>query len=194
VSGAPDRTEPGIHDTWALETAEYSSDRFYTRATDGRGNSELLNFKTSPFVMGILSELVENPEFPDYRTKADVLRDALAHRLRYLQQMEKDPTRMAKLREKTAMLQEEMRVERLKADMQQEIRFKDALIEAMGMGATTGNVARLADAIEAAELAEERLPFHLASELRRKRDEMTRELRVMKARAMIELQDMENHA
>lgn len=186
--------QPGAYDGWALDTNEYDPDKFYTRSTDGRGNSETLYFKVTPFMLGIMAELVENPEFPDYKTKADVLRDALAHLLHRRLAMIKDPERMARLRAKVEMLMREMETERLKADMQQEVRFTDALIEAMELAVQIGNPLKLAQAIETAEAAEGQLPFHLVQKLQQARVKHEHELRVMKARAAIELSEMEAHA
>jgi hypothetical protein len=189
-----DMLQPGPADIWALDSNEYSADKFYTKSTDGRGNSELLNVKVSPFVYGILAELVESPDFPDYRTKADVIRDMLVHRLHYVRDMARDEGRMAGLKQRTHMLMQEARVERLKNEMVQEQRFTDALIEAMGLGIESGNVTAAARAIEEAEGAIESLPFNLADRLRKEIADMTKQYRYMQARAAVDQEEIERHA
>lgn len=186
--------QPGPADVWALDSNSYSADKFYTKSTDGRGNSELLNVKVSPFVYGILAELVESPDFPDYRTKADVIRDMLVHRLHYVREMAKDEARMAGLKQRTRMLQMEAQVERLKNEMIQEQRFADSLEEAMKLGIEAGNVTMTGQAIEAAEAALDTLPFNLAGKLRKAIAISSIEYGALQARAAIELGEMERHA
>jgi hypothetical protein len=185
---------PGPADVWALDSNAYSPDKFYVKSTDGRGNSELLNVKVSPFVYGILAELVESPLFPDYRTKADVIRDMLVHRLHYVREMVKDEARMAGLKQRTWMLQQEAQVERLKNEMLQEQSYTEALIEAMQLGIQGGNVTMTAQSIEAAQAALDALPFHLADKLRKEIGLMDKEYRVMQARAAIDAEELERHA
>jgi hypothetical protein len=189
-----DNLQPGPADSWALDNNDYSADKFYTKSTDGRGNSELLNVKVSPFVYGILAELVEASDFPDYRTKADVIRDSLVHRLHHLRAMVKDEKRMEGLRHRTEMLAREAYVERLKNEMVQEQRYADALVEAMELGVNSGNVGMTGDAIEAAERALDQLPFQLADKLRRAIAENTKLWARMKARAEVEAEELERHA
>jgi hypothetical protein len=185
--------QPGAYDSWVLESNEYSPDKFYTKSTDGRGNSELIQVKVSPFVYGLLAEIIESPDFPDYRTKADLIRDALVHRLHHLREMAKDTTRMDSLKRKTGMLMQEAQAERLKAEMEQEARFVDALIDIMAAGAMSGNVTALGEAIDQAERALDGLPFHLADRLRREISMKISELSVLRARAAIEVGEMERH-
>jgi hypothetical protein len=186
--------QPGPGDTWALDNNDYSPDKFYTKSTDGRGNSELLNVKVSPFVFGIIAELVESPDFPDYKTKADVVRDALVHRLYHVRKMAKDPRVMASLQHRANMMMREAHVERIKNEMIQEERFTGALIEAMEIGVNSGNVMMTADAIEAAHSAMDHLPFNLADRLRRAVAENEKLFERMKARAAVEVGEMERHA
>lgn len=69
---------------WQTEDSNYSLDDFYTKSTDGRGHGDLVHIKLAPYLLGSLRELVESPEFPAYRTLADILRDSLYHRVHYL--------------------------------------------------------------------------------------------------------------
>lgn len=189
-----DDLEPGAYDQWALDSHEYSPDKFYVKSTDGRGNSELLNLKMSPFEMGLLGELVESPDFPDYRRKGDVIRDALAHRMRHVRQMAKDPKRMAGLKQKTDMLMQEAHVERLRGEMEQRVRYCDALIENMQLAVDSGDVAALAEAIEAGERGQDTLPFNLAAKVRKACGEKTGQLGYMKQMAAQDAGDVERHA
>lgn len=185
-------TDPSPNDAWAMEGNGYSRDKFYTKSTDGRGNSELIQLKVTPFVFGIIAELVESQEFPDYRTKADVLRDALVHLLHYRREMMKDATRMVVLQERVDRMMAEAKTERLRADLEQERRYTDALVEAMGVCVQSGNVSRAAEAIEDAEKALETLPFNLAKRVREEIRGRTRELVGMKAiAAAIEVEGVE---
>lgn len=70
--------------TWELDYPEYSPDNFYTRATDGKGHSELVHVKLPPHVASALAAIVQSRAVPEYRTTQDLIRDAVVHRLHYL--------------------------------------------------------------------------------------------------------------
>lgn len=71
-------------DPWSLSSTNYSQENFYVRATDGNGHDATLQTKVSPALLGEIQRLVQSREIPQYRTYADLVRDALVHRLRYL--------------------------------------------------------------------------------------------------------------
>lgn len=72
------------NDPWSLSSNNYSQENFYVRATDGNGHDAVLQTKISPALLGEIQRLVQSREIPQYRTYADLVRDALVHRLRYL--------------------------------------------------------------------------------------------------------------
>lgn len=65
---------------------EYSADRFYTDATDKHGVSAKMQITIPPSLHGEISELIASRNVPNYRTMADFGRDAVFHRLKYLEQ------------------------------------------------------------------------------------------------------------
>lgn len=66
-------------DPWALAQTGYSPDKIYTRSTNGHDHSETLWVKVSPALMACIGEAIE--KVAGYRSKADVVRDALIHRM-----------------------------------------------------------------------------------------------------------------
>jgi hypothetical protein len=66
--------------------AEYSADRFYVDATDGRGNREKVQITIPPSLYHELGNMMAARTVPDYRTMADFFRDAAIHRLHYLKE------------------------------------------------------------------------------------------------------------
>lgn len=74
------------NDPWSLASNAYDRDKFYTRATDGNGHDNTIAIKVSPALFGQLAHLVESRQVSAYRTKADVIRDAVIHRLVYLRE------------------------------------------------------------------------------------------------------------
>ena len=70
-------------DDWELDDGDYSPDRFYCQSTDGRGHGEEMRVKFPPALMGRLQAMFESARHPQYKTKADVVRDALYHWMRY---------------------------------------------------------------------------------------------------------------
>lgn len=68
---------------FTLETSGYREDRFYTRSVDADGHGEKLNLRVP---QGIDSQMYAAvAEIPEYRTIHDLIRDAVLHRLEYLQ-------------------------------------------------------------------------------------------------------------
>jgi hypothetical protein len=80
-TGVHDPDDP--HDAWALTNSGYALDKFYCRASDSNGHSELVHVKLSPNARAMLNMLVGDESLP-YKTQADVLRDALTHRIHFI--------------------------------------------------------------------------------------------------------------
>lgn len=72
------------NDPWTMSSSSYDPNTFYTRATDGNGHDGNLQVKVSPALLGQITHILESRMIPDYRTRADVVRDAVIHRLRWL--------------------------------------------------------------------------------------------------------------
>lgn len=66
-------------DPWALAQSGYAPDKLYTRSTNGHDHADTLYVKVSPALMACVAEACE--KVAGYRTKADVVRDALIHRM-----------------------------------------------------------------------------------------------------------------
>lgn len=71
-------------DEWRTEIGGYDPRKFYTKATDSRGHRESINLKVSPAIARLLSEIVQSRAVPAYKTVGDVVRDAIVHRLHWL--------------------------------------------------------------------------------------------------------------
>lgn len=70
----------------------YRDNEFYTRSTDDRGHSQLSpRIRLRPEIAQELSALVARRTIPAYRTTADVIRDAVVHRLHTIGSIEADP-------------------------------------------------------------------------------------------------------
>lgn len=75
---------PG-REAWKLDDGEYSVDRFYVQSTDGKGHGDEVRVRVPPYLASQLQAIFESRTFPKYRTVADIVRDAIYHRLRYLE-------------------------------------------------------------------------------------------------------------
>jgi len=74
-------------DDWStVSPGGYARNRYYSRATDGHGHSEQMQFKHSPSVMGMIGAVVASGRTP-YKTPQDLVRDAVIHRLHDLREM-----------------------------------------------------------------------------------------------------------
>lgn len=65
----------------------YDPDTIYTRASDGNGQSALIHVRMSPALNYELQALVQSRAIPQLRTYADVVRDALIHRMHHYREM-----------------------------------------------------------------------------------------------------------
>jgi hypothetical protein len=84
----PVTDQDDIHDAWALTTQGYAVDKLYIRASDSVGHADLIHVKVAPNLAAMVNAAVADPNLA-YRTKADVVRDALVHRFRQLAEMRK---------------------------------------------------------------------------------------------------------
>ncbi len=86
-------------DAFALSSNGYSTEKFYTAATDGGGGSSLLHLKIPPSIAGEMGSLVAMRVLPDYRTSHDIVRDSLVHRLHQLTAIVKDPAALLRIQD-----------------------------------------------------------------------------------------------
>lgn len=76
---------PGGEDPFAFEHKGYSQDSFYVRSTGPGGEQgEQKYLKMSPTILGAIAKVVYSKDIPAYRTDADFIRDAVVHRLKYV--------------------------------------------------------------------------------------------------------------
>lgn len=78
---------PNASDPWMLSQNGYDPDKIYTRASDGNGQSALIHVKISPALHHELQAMVQGGKIPGLRTHADVVRDALIHRMHHYREM-----------------------------------------------------------------------------------------------------------
>lgn len=92
-SGVKRGRPSGEFDPWSTETTPdgYSEERFYCRSTNTYDHSVRLTVHLPPHIGAKVHEVVDSKHFPKYRSVADVLRDALVHRLWYLAQLSENP-------------------------------------------------------------------------------------------------------
>lgn len=71
-------------DSWSVQSHGYKISNFYTRSTDSRGHKESIHLKVPPEIASTMSQIVQKGSIPQYRTVQDLIRDAIVHRLHYL--------------------------------------------------------------------------------------------------------------
>lgn len=76
---------------FGTDDPSYREDRFYVTSTDGKDQSDDLRLRIRRSLNHQMSRYIEQRTFPAYRTKADIVRDALHHRLHWLHEHENDP-------------------------------------------------------------------------------------------------------
>lgn len=99
----PDATARDEFLTEASEAVDnkYSPDKFYTASRNKKGFASTLRVNLPPEVLSIVSQLVQSKVIPEYTTGEAFFRDAIVHRLKYIEGMVKDDrvplTKAAKL-------------------------------------------------------------------------------------------------
>lgn len=86
AKGRAGRSRPGRPrgDGWDLTDSGYSLDRFYTATKVGDSEAEKVQLKLPTTVWARVCAMASDPQFPQYRTPHDMIRDAITHRLHYL--------------------------------------------------------------------------------------------------------------
>lgn len=76
--------DPFVTDSSSQQSNTYDATKFYTVARDKKGFTTTVRVSIPPSVMSQIASLIATQTIPEYRTSADVLRDALVHRLVWL--------------------------------------------------------------------------------------------------------------
>lgn len=83
--------DPTGFDPWLLKADDYSPEKFYTRSVDEKGHREKIwQVQFPPHILAAMNGFVGQRYVGEYRTVADLLRDAAYHRLRWLNEAVKD--------------------------------------------------------------------------------------------------------
>ena len=138
----------------------YDVDEFYTRRTDQRGLDKELRVGIAPGWHYLAHALKE--EFPAYRTVADLMRDALVHRLHYLQENIDSPTLKAKV--EVALAQSRLEARRQELDDMQRL-IKDGE-EALRRGIEMEDWGDVEYKIDALRVAANSMPPVLSAQAR----------------------------
>jgi len=72
-------------DAFDFDDTTYSLEDFYTKSVDSRGHREMTRVAFPPNVLSTLSTIVQSGKIPAYRTVQDVIRDAVLHRIWWLE-------------------------------------------------------------------------------------------------------------
>lgn len=80
----PEDAQAGARDL-GLDDGAYSPDDFYVASTNQHDHSETVQLKLPKHVKALANQFVNNEEIPAYRSVNDLVRDAMVHRMQYLQ-------------------------------------------------------------------------------------------------------------
>lgn len=88
----PDATARDEFLTEASEAVDnkYSPDKFYTASRNKKGFATTIRVNVPPEVLSMLGQLVQSKVIPEYTTTEAFLRDAIVHRIKYVETMIKD--------------------------------------------------------------------------------------------------------
>lgn len=77
-------------DGWSTESSDYSPDRFYVVSAENSGQRVSRNIWLPATTDAQIVRLIQEGKIRDYRSRDDIIRDALVHRLFYVNQMLQD--------------------------------------------------------------------------------------------------------
>jgi len=72
-------------DAFDFDDTTYNLEDFYTKSVDARGHKEVTRVAFPPNVLSTLSTIVQSGKIPAYRTVQDIIRDAVLHRIWWLE-------------------------------------------------------------------------------------------------------------
>jgi len=117
---------------WGTDAGGYSLDEFYTRATNQHDHSRSIRVHLPPDLSGRIAKVVE--DVPLYRNTSDLIRDAIVHRLHYLDESGYD---LKLIRDAQAMemvmSRMEAQVERNKIQEQMIVNLKESIAQARAL-------------------------------------------------------------
>lgn len=67
--------------SWDTIKSGYDPDAFYVSGTDDKGHGHVVSAQVPPDIAAQVGYLAESSQFPAYRNKSDVVRDAVVHLL-----------------------------------------------------------------------------------------------------------------
>jgi Arc/MetJ-type ribon-helix-helix transcriptional regulator len=147
---------------WGTDAGGYSLDEFYIRATNSHDHSRSIRVHLPPEVTGRIAAAVE--AVPMYRNAADVVRDAIVHRLHYLDEVgyELAVVRNAQALEQVmARMEAQQELNKLQEQMVQNLK------ESVEQARSLGQLEYLSQLIAEIEDLLPTLTAHYAKEVRR---------------------------
>lgn len=128
--------------SWQTDTG-YSPMAFYVTSVDEGGRSTIrVNIPTH--IHAELTALVQSGKIPEYRTREDIVRDALVHRLETIQSLVGD------VRLERALVAERRQadIDRRKRDMERAEQYVSSLEEVLRTAHANGDFETLREAVE----------------------------------------------
>jgi hypothetical protein len=135
-------------DPFDFQKKGYSVDSFFTRSTGpNKEPGEVKYMKFSPTILGAIGTVVSSGVFPELRTDQDFIRDAVVHRLKYLN----DKVKSGEVEERVAYHIKLARIEARQLEMAEIASMLATHADTMQMAADTGDVELLLELLNEAE-------------------------------------------
>jgi hypothetical protein len=142
--------------TWQTDSG-YSPHAFYITSTDEGGRCTI-RVNVPSHIAAEMAALIQSGKLPDYRTKEDIVRDALVHRLEFIQQLIGD----ARLERALVAERRQADIDRRQRGMDRADRYVSSLEAQLRAAHANGDMATVR------EIIEEHDPAHLDEPYRRR--------------------------
>ena len=157
----------GANGSWSTATSqgEYGLEKFFCESTDRHGHHSTVKANIPPTIHTQIATIVQGGKVPAYRTMQDLVRDAIFHRLQYLnEEILKDP-KLARVISIEMRLSEQQRAQ---DELDAEERYVDGVEAQLRRAVKLEDADLLAEVIDSAEVAMADENFRLRSSLRKK--------------------------
>lgn len=144
----PDLRAVDSRSQWKTQDAGYSRDEFITRSTDGHGHQRHQRVNFPPSVIGQAAAIIQSGKIPQYRTIQDLVRDAVVHRLHYLNETYLKDSKLG--RELTALVRKG-RMEAITREQEELRGLVEACREAIMTAVRGGDWVAFREALDQAE-------------------------------------------
>jgi hypothetical protein len=138
----------------AAQSGGYDPDEIHTTSQDDHGHSIHLRVHCPKTWGAILAQIVDSAQWPEYRSNQDIIRDALYHRLNWIDE-QKDRSHIPSIQQALARARLQLRLLQDAADAEEWMAFSNMIQTTLNRRIAAGDYAGIKDFVQEAATAVE---------------------------------------